>query len=439
MKLFKDSELYLSRKEWFKVLFACVMITLFIYTIALICSLCGSGYFLCNYHNARLGEIETFFKSHGVYSLLTAFFIVLESYIVACFVSKKILFFTYPLCLYVIIIGIGFLHLKLPSIVYTIIAFTSCLVIPIIDMLITNKKVNKRAYLFCLIRFGIAMITTIIYQLIIYGIKVGNMKFTNGIYNLELTFIYNLEYYIALIITLLFASLFFEGKGDNEKWTTFQAVGGFSQISKKKSQKSNQNNLTPKQQKKIKLLYTRVFLIQTIGFAILMVLPFVLDKVFEFLTLYFSFAIVRVVLGFKYSLHFRKESTCIFVGVVVFSILTLVIPFFEVVVISAICIGITLALLLHFSYRYRGMWLFMQVANKDRYANLFVFFNGNTEYMYVKRMAKHYGVKDETKLSLIADYMSNFKLSYLAKKYNYSQRQINYMLDEIVEIIDSHL
>lgn len=436
MKLFRDKEPFLTKEQKFKIFMLLTLLIIGMYCIALTCSLCGLKTFICDYHNNRLHAIEIFLRSHKIYALATASFMVFESYIVVCFVRRKIMHFAYPLILYAIIVGLGFLNLHLPSIVYTAIAMSSCLIIPIIDMAICEKKVRGKSYLFCLIRFAIGIGFCLFYQLFIYGIKSGMMRYTNGIYSLESTFNYNLEYYIALIISFLFMNLFFEGKGDNEKWTTFQAVGSSSQISKKKSQRLN---LSKKQQKKIKRLYFRILLVQAIGFTILMVLPFLLGKLFEFLTLYFSFAIARAFLGFKYSLHYRKESTCIFVGVVVFGIMTLVIPFFDVNVIGAVVEGVVVAILLHLSYKYRGMWLFMQVANRDRYADLFVFFNANTEYTYIRRMAKHYGVKDEFKQNLLADYMTNFKLSYLAKKYNYSQRQINYILDEIVNTIYEHL
>ena len=157
-----------------------------------------------------------------------------------------------------------------------------------------------------------------------------------------------------------------------------------------------------------------------------------MGKVLEFLTMYFAFALARYILGFKYSLHFKKESTCITVGIIVFGILTLAVPFFEVIMIIAIAYGIGLAFLLHLSYKYKGMWLFSKISKPDKFALFYTYFDGNLEYNQVRRICKLKGLEPK-EVDMVSDYTQGYKMTYLAKVYNYSLRMMNYKLDECIE------
>lgn len=447
MKLIVDNEPYLTKRQIFKVLLALNIMVVALYLVAMIFSLCGSPEFIINYHNDRLNQIYNWLNDRHIYPLVAYLFSTLEFFIITWFILDKRPNFLYPLIFYAIPVIVSFITTKVPLFVWSIYPIIWYFVLPVIDRKIYQKhrdfnfKIYMKDYGFKVL---IAMAITYFYQFLIYIFKTGILKAGNSVNGLELAFIFNLEYYIALIIAFSFVSLCFKEKGDNKLWATYLKAGGFSQMSKKKSQRLNSNpkkttNLTKAQQKKLRLFYAKVLICQCLGFLLLMVLPVLLGKLFEFLMMYFAFALVRAILGFKYSLHYKKESICIFVGVVVFAVLTLVIPFFHIVVIMAIAIGTALAIILHLSYKYRGMWLFLSVVNKDRYAELYTIFDGNIEYVHIMMMAKHYGIEGDMERHLLADYMTNFKLSYLAKKYNYSIRQINYKLDEILETIKKHL
>ena len=201
----------------------------------------------------------------------------------------------------------------------------------------------------------------------------------------------------------------------------------------KQSQKSNtKKNLTKTQRNKIRLVYVKFYLTQLGAFLLLMILPFLLGKVFEFLVMYLSFAVARYLLGFKYSLHYKKESICITVGIIVFGILSLAVPFFYVVLILAIFLGISLAILLHLSYKYKGFYLFAKMAKADRFALLYTYFDGDIEHHHVKVMCKHKGL-DDFQAQIIAEFMDGNKMSYIAWKHNYSLRMMNYKIDEAID------
>ena len=320
-----------------------------------------------------------------------------------------------------------------PIIFYQIYPFAFYLIIPIIEQLIFDKRVDIKVYSFSLLRLIFATVVSYLLQVMLYAIKNGNFSFNNNIQTISSAFIYAIEYDIALSIMLFSALLFYKEKGDSNLWETFLKVGGFSRTSKKQSQTlSSRKNLTKTQISKIRRLYIRVYLTQLGAFLLLMVLPFLLGKVFEFLVMYFAFAIVRYILGFNYSLHYKKETTCITVGAVVFGILALAVPFFTVVIIIAILLGVGLAILLHLSYRYKGMFLFSQISKPDKFALLYTYFDGNIESVYVKKMCVHKGL-NQLQIEIIVDFIEGNKISYIAHKYNYSQRMIIYKLDEAID------
>ena len=129
--------------------------------------------------------------------------------------------------------------------------------------------------------------------------------------------------------------------------------------------------------------------------------------------MYLAFAIARYILGFNYSLHYKKEVICITVGVIVFGILSLAVPFFYVILIIAIAMGIALAVLLHLSYKYKGLFLFAKISKPDKFALLYVFFDGDITRDHVYKICKYKGL-DEEHSCIIRDFMDGNKISFIA-------------------------
>lgn len=385
MKLLKNTEdnnVYLTKSQWRKVFLAVSIMTIVLYIVAMVFSLLGSKEFILNYQNDQLDKIEKFFKERNIISLISIAFSTLEFSIVLSYILKRITPVYYPLIYYVAAVLIAILLPKYSAMISYFFPFIFYASIPAIEQIIKNRKTidnpkfNWKQYGMCCIRILIASVITFILQFIIYTIKAGDFTFHNQIMNLSSHFIYAIEYDIALSVLLYTATLYsYREKGDNSIWVTGHTLGGSSQTSTTQSQKSYMKNLTKLQKSRLKILFIRFFFTQILGFLIVMTLPFIVGKVFEFLVMYLSFAIVRYLLGFKYSLHYKKETVCITVGAVVFGILSLVVPFFYVVLISAIALGTTLAVLLHLSYKYKGMVLFNKVAKPDKFALLYVFFD----------------------------------------------------------------
>jgi hypothetical protein len=391
-----------------------------------------------DYQNPQMDKIEIWLTDHGIYYLITWLFSTLEFIVIDWFILNKRPRVWYYLTFYLLPIPFTF-FITIPPIVlliYPIIFYTGSF---IIETSVLKEHFTKTIILTFIVKLGISILVSFTFQLLISIIKSGTFKFENTILNLSSYIVYELEYLIALSIVLYTIALCINTKkGGNKVCHHYQEVGGSSQTSMKQLQKSNQKTLTKTQKNKLYRLYIKMYIIQISCFLTVMILPFILNKVFEFLIMYFTFIVIRYLLGFKYSLHYVKESTCFTVAVLVFGVLTLVVPFFSINIILAILLGTGLAILLHLSYKYKGLHLYFTVANKDRHATLYVFFNGNIDPKYIAMLGKHYKLSP-IEINILVDYMQNSKLVYLSKKYNYSERQINNILDNIVDTINSQI
>ena len=443
MKLLKTDNPYLTKQQWKKIFLAFSIMIAVLYTAAMIASLCGSSYFILQFQNSQLDKIESFMTAHKIQPLINFAFYTLEFCIILSFVIKRFPKWYYVLAFYGIRVILAFI-VKLPGIFTTLYPFLFYLTIPIIEQCIDNhkseqpKKFSFKQYLFCVLRLGIAVALTYVLQVIIYAIKEGNFSFQNNTMSLSTHFIYAIEYDIALSVILFTILLHtYREKGDSKLWTTYHTAGGFSQTSKKQSQKSSLKNLTKTQRHKIRLLYVKFYATQLGAFLLLMVVPFLLGKVIEFLTMYTAFAITRYILGFNYSLHYKKESLCITVGIIVFGILALAVPFFYVTLIIALTLGIGLAVLLHLSYKYKGMYLFNKIAKPDKFAELYVLMDGDLSPHHVEVICKHKRLnEDQVKLMLL--FAEGNKKAYIATKLGYEYKTIERKINECLDLLNTN-
>lgn len=436
MKLFKTESPFLEKHEWRKLFLATSIMVLVLYVVAMVFSLCGSDIFIVKYQNDQMDRIENFMTQHKIMPLIIFIFTTLEFTIITAFVLNKRPKIYYILPFYAIAMIISATMPFIPSTFYSLYTIICYFIVPLIDQLICTHKISGKLYLKQFLRCLIATFVDFIIQLMIFVIKAGYFSVDNHIMTISAHFIYSIELDIALSVFLATITLYIDkGKGDSKSWATYQDQSGFSQISKTKSQRLSWKNLTKKQKNKLVWLYVRLYLIQILGFSIIMILPFLTGKVLEFLIIYLAFAVVRYILGFKYSLHFKSETLCISVGAVVFGILTLAVPFFYVDLIIAVLLGSGLAIFLHLSYKYRGFWLFVKMAKPDKFAALYVIFEGDLSERYILRTCKYKGLS-VTDSCLVLDYMNCEKLSYLSYKYNYSVKTLDRKLTDAIDILN---
>ena len=82
----------------------------------------------------------------------------------------------------------------------------------------------------------------------------------------------------------------------------------------------------------------------------------------------------------------------------------------------------------------KSKWLFNQVSKPDKFAVLYTFFDGDLGERHIKMICQHKGL-DHFQTLLIYNYMRGEKLSYLAFKFNYSQRMLIYKLNEAIDAL----
>lgn len=381
-----------------------------------------------------MDRIEAWFRERDIMAIITFAYTTIESTIFITFTLKKRPKWYHPLAFYVVLILLSFIIRNDYPILFTLSQIVLSIIFIFIDCKVTNHKIEWKYILFSLIRFAIAVLVTLVLQAMILVIKAGYFDGINHVMKLSAIFCYTLEYDIALSVLLFTIALYIDReKGDDKQWVTESHLGGSSQASKTQLPKSNtEKNLTKTQKNKIRLFYAKVYFIQLGTFLLVMVLPFLLGKVFEFLVMYLAFCVTRSILGFKYSLHYKKESLCATVGVVVFGVLSLVVPFFYVVLIIAVSLGVGLAVLLHLSYKYKGFYLFTKRAKPDKFAEISVIFDDDLSRRHVVSICLHRGLTKQ-EADLMAEFAAGNKKSYLAKKYNYSEKTIERTINECID------
>lgn len=437
MKIIKTESPFLSKPQWRKVFTATSIIILSLYVVAMICSALGSKYFIHNYQNTQMDNIEAFLSTYSLMPIINFVFSTIEFSLVSSFILNKRVRFWYPLAFYLIriILSIPF---AFPAILDNLYPFFFYIPMVIIEQFIDNKKFSWKLFGKQMLRLLVAIGITFILQFLIYAIKTGMFSVDNHVMNLSATFIYAMEYDIALAVILFTVLLYINReKGDSTVCTTSQHLGGFSQTSKMKSLKSSMKTMTKTQKNKIRWLYFKLYLTQLGGFLLIMILPFLLGKVVEFLLMYLAFAIVRYLLGFKYSLHYKKETLCITVGVVVFGILALAVPFFYVTLIVGVSLGVSLAILLHLSYKYKALFWFNKIARPDKFAELYVLMDGDLTKQHVGAICNKCGL-DKEEIGIMIDFSNGEKKSYIARKYHYSEKTIERKINECLDRINEN-
>lgn len=149
--------------------------TLGLYLLAMIMSLCGSDYFLLSYQNAQMDSIESWLRGYGIYGLVNMLFSVIEFVIILGFMLRKFPNPLYALAFYGIQVGLAFIHM--PSIAYTLYPFAFYLAIPLIDQLICCRKIDWKAYGKALLRLLMTVPVTMVLQVMIHVIKTGSWAF----------------------------------------------------------------------------------------------------------------------------------------------------------------------------------------------------------------------------------------------------------------------
>ena len=366
-----DSPLGISKREWVKVLGVNLALLLIVYTVALVCTLCGNDFFAIGLDNPKITEFANKLNDWNIYPLVAITFATIEETLMVWFICLKRPKWWIPLTYFAVRVLTNLIvGLFLPAVPYAIalgINIIFCLI-----FVFTRKKRLKP-----LIRFGLVIAISLLLNVFIsmFRTKVLEMNHTFT----EVAFIYlSVEYDLAfgLVLALLALAIPWE-KGEPGLWSQTLVAGGSSPSMTKCSPKPSKiatNNLPPKYRKRLRLLKAKVMAIQTIGLIVIATLPWFTGRPVEFALVYASFCITRLMLGFNRSLHFKSETVCVTSGALVFWALTFLTPNVETSIILSLAYGAGLALGFRLYWELHDLMMYRKACKTDRYAMLYVVF-----------------------------------------------------------------
>lgn len=149
----------ISKREWVKVLGANLALLLAIYAIALVATLCGSDFFLLNFHSDDLARIETTLRGWGIYPLVQTAFSTVETTIIASYVAKTKPKWWYAVGYFVVFVTLNLILTAtigfVPSWITLVLGFVTCLVAVLV------KGRDKRNILVSSARYLIALVVSL--------------------------------------------------------------------------------------------------------------------------------------------------------------------------------------------------------------------------------------------------------------------------------------
>ena len=194
MKLLnKDEGLWLSKTQWRKVFLAVSIITIVLYSVAIVFSLCGSDMFILNYQNAQMDKIEAFAKEHYLMPVINSVLLVIETTILLCFILKDKPKWYYIVSFEAIILVLCYALNISNSLIYTSAIVLFCILVPLIEMLIKEKKFIIKKYGLYLLKAVICLSLNMLLEFMVFVIKAGYFDGVNHIQPLSSAFCYALE------------------------------------------------------------------------------------------------------------------------------------------------------------------------------------------------------------------------------------------------------
>ena len=424
-----NNPLGISKKEWTRVLGVNLALLLIVYTIALICTLCGSDFFLLTTQNDSLQRMEDLMRSWNVYPLVQIGFATIEEAIILCFITLK-----KPKWWWIA----SYFGLR---VINNVIWFNATGSVPAWSSTIINFGFAfafvvsyKKKMLLPFVRFLIAVVVTLALNglITLFRTKIGELY---HIYTNIQFFYLSLEYDTALCLVLGLLALVipWHGRKGVPAWETTSVAGGSSPTLKTKPRTNlpTNNELTDAQKRKIRKLKARVFVVQSLALVFVFSFPIFVGKPVEFSLAYVSFCLTRLVLGFNRSLHFKSELACIVTATFVFWIITLLVPNVETSIIVSLAYGLGTALGFRLYWELHDLMMYKRASKTDRYAMLYVVFKGNLDDRHIKGVMRLKGYTDDEEITMVQMYMHKDKIEYIAEKMSYAKITIEKWLTDI--------
>lgn len=422
MKFTERLEEIFGKEKYFKLIICLVSFFYLGLLVGVIFTLCGSNYFLLNYTNESLDSFQSFCESCGIKEYIDLIFLLIETNVFLYFIHRHFGLRNIIVSILSIIYSVISLYLNLPSYLITLVIFI---------LIFISALTYKKGIVLNVLNYFIGLTIIFILEFLISYIKMGqiNLNMTNEfsiIFNCYIDFLLILSstYYLVVIIEERRTIKCLKRKQSETSHLVFSS----SQNTRKKKQSTNIETTKKKSNFTFNL---RFYLEQIMGFILILLFPIVTGKYVEYLFIYLTFVFTRAILGFNKSIHFEKESVCIFLALIIFWLITFFVPSFNINFTIAVCLGFLLAVFLHFSYKVNRLTLFMKVANKDRFATFYCILDGDLNDEYIKAISYKIGL-DEIDTKILTLFMKGNKISYIAKTLNYDSITINRHLDDIL-------
>lgn len=428
----------IGRKEWAKVLGANLAILLVAYAAAVITTLCGSDFFVMRFEDAGLQGMESTLRSWGVYPLVQIAFSTIEFAILSCYLSASKPKWWYTLSHYAALVAVSVLFEQL-NFYLSWIPFAITAVFLILSPLALREKPREKWYVY-LYRFAIASAISFIMNLSISAFRTRIVDLWQIGLSASLTFALNIEYDIALCLSLGLVSLLRSIHKERKPCTTCQVAGGSSPTltnsSPKNSpkQKKNPNNetLSDSAKKRLRLIRLKVFAIQSVALIVVAAFPVFIGREIEFALAFASFCLTRLMLGFKKSLHFKSELLCVSAGGLLFWAVCLLAPSAEASIAISVAYGSALAIGFRLYWELHDLILFRRAAKYDRYAMLYCAFKGDISPSHITGIMMMHGYPRED-IRIVIRYMAHAKVESIAYDLNYAKITIEKRLTKIAE------
>lgn len=433
-----NSPLGISKREWTLVLGVNLALLLIVYVIAMACTLSGNEMFVINFKIDPLERAEAFLRDHGIYALFQIAFATVEETVICCYVYKKWPKWYLPVSYFGLCVAVNLIFMATLGYCPSFLNFVCGVSFAIGFAFVFYKPSDmKTQWWRLLLRLAIAFGVSFLLNGMISILKIKSYELWQTEISGTNSFILNAEYVLALTMSLGFLTILIPWeKGGSEQWETGANAGGSSPTSKRWSRKSSlrkNNNLTPKQRRRVAFLKAKVITIQTIALIVIATLPILVGKGAEFAILYVSFCLTRLILGFSHSLHFKSELSCITIGTLVFWGLTFLSPSPEASIIISVAYGVFLALGFRAYWELHDLMMYRKAAKTDRYAMLYTAFKANLDPRRIRAIMRIRGYVDESDIKMVQMYMAKDKVDYIAEWLNEPVRSVDRKLTQIAE------
>lgn len=426
-----NNPLGISKREWTRVLGVNLALLLLVYGIATILTLCGNDFFMLKVENAYLQNMENILRGWGIYPLVQLGLATIEETIILWFVLLKKPRWWWPVSYYAIRLANNLIFM---AVGVTMVPGWSVFLINIVFVGVFIASKGKNC-LKPLIRFGISMSLSLGLNGLITLFRTKITELGHVYTNIQVFYL-SIEYDLALLLALGLLAIVIpwnKKKGD-QPCPTIGVVGGSSQTLTKKSPKNlptKNNGLTDRQLRKIRMLKMRMVVIQTIALIFIALFPLLIGKIAEFVLMYVSFCLTRLILGFSRSLHFKSELSCVTIGALTFWGLTFLSPNVEVSIILSLVYGCALALGFRLYWELHDLIMYNRMAKTDRFAMFYVVFRGNLSERHVRGVMRAKGYVEVEDIKMVQMYVQRDKVDYIAENLGFAKITIEKRLTEI--------